>query len=190
VALPPDFITEEADVGYFEALTSSSFKTTPDGRRLFFPWGPLGRGYVIASEQDYERLRQQIKTFLVVGLVAIIGFSVLQIYVAASIVTAFLMGFYLLWMRSLLSRLQRSDERLSLQESMTTQARLHSGAVLWLLEIASLVFVGGGVLILIATPADWLIALAAIVFFGLCAVAVGRMLVLRRQVGSPSQGAR
>ena len=43
-------------MGYFDALTSSYFKTTPDGRKLFFPWGVLGRGYTIDSEQDYERL--------------------------------------------------------------------------------------------------------------------------------------
>ncbi len=37
-------------MGYFEALTSSSFKTTKGGQKLFFPWGTLGRGYVIPSE--------------------------------------------------------------------------------------------------------------------------------------------
>ena len=45
-------------MGYFDALTSGYFKTAPDGRKLFFPWGVLGRGYAIDSEQDYERLRR------------------------------------------------------------------------------------------------------------------------------------
>jgi hypothetical protein len=36
-------------MGYFDALTSNAFKTAPDGRKLFFPWGVLGRGYVLAS---------------------------------------------------------------------------------------------------------------------------------------------
>jgi hypothetical protein len=31
-------------MGYLDALTSGSFKTTEDGERLFFPWGPLGDG--------------------------------------------------------------------------------------------------------------------------------------------------
>ena len=30
-----------------DALTSGYFKTAPDGRKLFFPWGVLGRGYTI-----------------------------------------------------------------------------------------------------------------------------------------------
>ena len=44
-------------MGYFDALTSGTFKTTPDGKRLFFPWGTLGRGYIVGTETDYERLR-------------------------------------------------------------------------------------------------------------------------------------
>jgi hypothetical protein len=29
-------------MGYFDGLASGSFKTSQDGRRLFFPWGVLG----------------------------------------------------------------------------------------------------------------------------------------------------
>ena len=46
-------------MGYFDALTSGYFKTTPEGRKLFFPWGVLGRAYAIDSQQDYERLRRR-----------------------------------------------------------------------------------------------------------------------------------
>jgi hypothetical protein len=54
--------------------TDWRFHTTENGRRLFFPWGGRGSGYVVASEQDYARLRKQIKisnivTFIVVLLV-------------------------------------------------------------------------------------------------------------------------
>jgi hypothetical protein len=40
---------------------------------LFFPWGVLGRGYTIDSEQDYERLRRQVKAYTIVSLVLIVG---------------------------------------------------------------------------------------------------------------------
>ena len=43
-------------MGYFDALMSSWFKTLPDGRKLFYPRGAWGRGYIIASEPDYKRL--------------------------------------------------------------------------------------------------------------------------------------
>jgi hypothetical protein len=37
------------DMGYFDVLTVGCFKTAQDERKLFFPWGILGRGYIIPS---------------------------------------------------------------------------------------------------------------------------------------------
>ena len=124
-------------MGYFDALTSGYFKTAPDGRKLFFPWGVLGRGYTIDSEQDYERLRRQVKAYTIVSLVLIVGVTALQAYVGAVVIGALLIAFYLGWMRYLLRGLQASDERLSLQDSMTSQARAHSATGLWLLQIGA-----------------------------------------------------
>ena len=68
-------------MGYFDGLISGSFKTTQDGRRLFFPWGVLGSGYSIASERDYQRLRQQVKGYMIVSLVLIIASGSFEGYV-------------------------------------------------------------------------------------------------------------
>ena len=171
-------------MGYFDALTSGYFKTAPDGRKLFFPWGVLGRGYTIDSEQDYERLRRQVKAYTIVSLVLIVGVTALQAYVGAVVIGALLIAFYLGWMRYLLRGLQASDERLSLQDSMTSQARAHSATGLWLLQIGALVFVALGILILVVDPDNWLTAFGSIVFFGLCAGFAARLLVLRRRAAS------
>ena len=169
-------------MGYFDALTSGYFKTEgQDGRKLFFPWGIFGRGYVIASEQDYERLRRQLKVYTIVAMVLIIGPVALQRLLWAFVIAALLTAFYIIWAHYLLRGLQRSNERLSLQDSMTTQALAHSAGALWLLEVASLVFVGGGILMLADDPSRWLRAVFTITFFGLCAAQIARMLVLRRR---------
>ena len=60
-------------MGYFDALTSGYFKTAPDGRKLFFPWGVLGPRLHHRLEQDYERLRRQVKAYTIVSLVLIVG---------------------------------------------------------------------------------------------------------------------
>jgi len=65
-------------MGYFDFLTSSYFKAGRDGRKQFFPWGILGDGYTIASEQDYLRLQQQIKIYMIVSLVLVIGAASLK----------------------------------------------------------------------------------------------------------------
>ena len=168
-------------MGYFDALTSGSFKTTQDGRRLFFPWGVLGRGYSIANEQDYLRLRQQVKGYLIVSMVLMIGSQPFGGYLVVVAIAALCTTLYLAWVWYVLRRLNISDEKLSLQESMTTQARAHGMVGLWLLEIGALAFVGCGILILVVDPRQWLVALASIGFFGLCAAKITRMLVLRRR---------
>src|SRR4051812_7202496 len=70
-----DAVSGSTDVGYFDALTSSSFKTTPDGRRLFFPWGTFGHGYIIGSEPEFRRLQRQLRIYLIVALSLIVGLS-------------------------------------------------------------------------------------------------------------------
>ena len=174
-------------MGYFDALTSSSFKTAQDGTRLFFPWGTLGGGYCLASEQDYLRLRQQIKTYLIVCLVLIIISNPLLGYLTTFAIAALMVGLYLVWMRYALRGLEKSGERLSLRESMTSQARTHNAATLWLLQIASIIFVIIGAVMLFADSGNRLIGLASILFFGTCGIFIARMLWLRRRATLPKQ---
>jgi hypothetical protein len=168
-------------MGYFDVITGGAFKTDDDGRKLFFPWGTLGRGYVLGSDQDDLRLRGQIKIFMIAALGLIVVSAALQScsYLVSLAVTPVLIGFYALWMAYLLPRLGASDERLSLQESMMSQALGHNATTLWLLEIGSLAFVGIGACIFIFDPANWLTGIGSMLFFGLCAAVFAFMLVVR-----------
>ncbi len=168
-------------MGYFDALTSSAFKTADDGRKLFFPWGTLGRGYVLGSDEDYVRLRGQIKTFMIaaLGLIVVSGALQSHSYLVSAVVTPVLIGFYAVWMAYRLRGLQPSDERLSWRESMTSQALTHSTVVLWLMESCSLAFVGAGAFIFVFDPANWLTGIGSMLFFGLCAAVFAFMLVVR-----------
>jgi hypothetical protein len=117
----------------FDALLGgSSFKTASDGSRLFYPLGHLGRGYVIASESDYQRLRRQVKIYYVVLFVLIIGVPFFlgvaapfggglvhllyqhwqQTYVVP-VIAVLWFGFYGVWAWSLCRHLQPSNETLS-----------------------------------------------------------------------------
>lgn len=166
--------------GYFNALVSGYFKTARDGRKLFYPWGAMGRGYSLPSEEAYERLCRRIKIYQIASLVAIVGAVVVKFYLAAFVIAGLSVAFYRAWTPYLVRGLQPSDERLSMQESMATQARAHGAVGLWLLEIVALMFVATGVVILVVDPDKRLVALTSIVFFGACAAAFAHMLVLRR----------
>jgi len=168
-------------VGYFDVLTSSSFKTAEDGRRLFFPWGILGSGYVIPSGEEFERLRRHVKAYTVISLYLIIIAVAWKGFVGGFVVLPLLVVPYVVWVQSQCRRLHQTDERLTLSESLAGQARTHSALGLWLQELTALAFVGIGVVLLVLDPSNWLIPLALISFFGLCAVMFARMLITKRR---------
>jgi hypothetical protein len=168
-------------MGYFDALTSGAFKTTPDGRRLFFPWGAMGRGYEIGPEQDYETLRRRIKLWTIVGLVLILVACQVLGFLAGFIAAAAMIAFYCGWMRYVLRSLRPSAERLTVRESMITQARAQSPVLLWTFLIVSIAFVLASLFILIVTPDKWPVAIAGMVFFGACAAVFAFMLIQRQQ---------
>jgi hypothetical protein len=165
-------------LGFFDALVSSTFKTGADGRKLFFPWGAMGKGYAIASEQTYQRLKRQIKTWTVVSFVLILGTNLFDFRWGIG-AAALLIALYVGWVLYLLRYLQVSNESLSLNESIKSQALAHHDWVLWLLGAGALVFVICGIIILIIDPSKWLAGVGGIVFFGLCAAVSLRMLVIR-----------
>ncbi len=168
-------------MGYFDALTSSYFKTAADGRKLFYPWGVLGRGYAIATEQDQQRLRRQLKIYTIVSFVLIVGACVLQTYLVAILIAVALIVFYLFWVRRLIAGLQPSGEGLSMRESFTAQALAHSGWGLWAMELASFALLLSAIAMLAFDLDSRLVSVGAILFFGLTTAAISWMLVLRRR---------
>jgi hypothetical protein len=168
-------------VGYFEGLTSSSFKTTEDGRKLFFPWGPLGRGYVVPSDEEVRRLQGHIKAYHIVTLVVVLGAVAWGGVIGAAVALPILIAPYVVWVRAQCGRLAAASEKLTLAESIASQARAQSVFRLWALGTASLLFVSAGLFIVVVDPANRLPALASVSFFGLCVLMFGRMLVIKRR---------
>lgn len=164
--------------GYFDALVSGSFKATEDGRRLFFPFGALGRAYAIASEEVHQGLRRRVKALLVIQLALIIVAIVLAAHPDR--------GSHLASSRHRVMdgarcrHLPRTDDRLSLREGIEAQARAHSMASLWLLEVAALTLLCAGAHIVLVDRSKRLLATIAIAFAGSTAIMFTRMLVIRR----------
>jgi hypothetical protein len=178
-------------MGYFDALTSSAFKTTNDGQRLFFPWGILTQGYVIPTEADFERLRHDYKNimkftmiFSLLFVIVLWNFSSWSFLFKGIVTVAFLLVYivaYNVWVRFRCHNLSPAHEKLTYSECAANQARTFSTVQLWLFEVGSLAFVAGGVWILLTDPNQWLIAVSSIAFFGLCAVVFTRMIVIKRR---------
>jgi hypothetical protein len=50
-----------------DALTHFYFRTTEDGRMLFFPYGAIWRGFLVPSSEEFERLRRRVKARILGG---------------------------------------------------------------------------------------------------------------------------
>jgi hypothetical protein len=179
-------LTEES-MGYFDGLIAGQFKIAEDGRRLFFPRGFWGRGYVVDSDSEFRRLRRQMMIYQAVALVLVIAAAMPRQYnpYLAIAVALLLIVFYLVWSRSLVAGLQPTGDRLKLRETSAAQARAFGPFVLWFLEIVALAFVAVGVALLLTDPTSRLLAIVTIAFFGLCAACGAYLLLLRGQTTSP-----
>ena len=169
-------------MNFLNAITSAYFKTAQDGSTVFYPWSLWARGYTLASAQEQQRLQQQIKVYLGVSFVLILlAGNVLSTSVSFAFAAA-LTAFYVLWLLYAIRHLPRAGERLSLNDSLTIQARTHHIVVLWFFLALSLFALVCCILMLFVAPRDRLVALSGLVFCGLALAKAIRMLVLRYRV--------
>ena len=42
-------------MSYLDALVNSLFKKSESGATLFYPWGIIGKGYVVSSASEHSR---------------------------------------------------------------------------------------------------------------------------------------
>jgi hypothetical protein len=178
-------------MGYFDDATSASFKTGQDGRKVFFPWGTLGRGYIIASDADYERLRRQVKACTIwTVLLAVISASALILWgflVFLLFIVLVFLPFAVLslgWMTRHLRRLEPSQERLTYKESKATQAAVLPPWLLWVGVIVPLGALVCFMFLLGPRPDSWVITLAAIISCAFAAASSACVLFMRWRAGT------
>ncbi len=181
-------------MGYFDAITSASFKKSAGGQLLFYPYGILGRGYVVPSEAEFEKLRRSYKYMWVVSFVLI--FVVVWILLAATttwlpfiflpVVAIYLIAF-MLWVRARCRNLAPSGEKMTYTEAISNETRGLSSRFLWVFEILSILLILYGVILLIADPSQWLLALVMIVVFAACAFVWARMIRMKQRQAQTKQ---
>jgi hypothetical protein len=172
-------------MGYAEARIAVYFKTAQDGKKLYFPWLYWGRGYIIPSQPDYERLRRQLGTYKSVSFVLIVAVCATQHYTAAFGLAVLIPAFYAVWTKHLVAGLETTDEKMSLKEALSSQARNYSAFALWSLEIGALAFVVCGIVILVVDINEWPMAILTIAFFAFGAVQFAYLIVLRKRSTPP-----
>jgi hypothetical protein len=164
-------------MGFLDELNSTPIKTMPDGRRMIFPYGSWGRGYIIPTQQDYDRLQRLISIYTVVALALGLGAAAVSEFWLL-VVAAGLMGFYLLWVRIVLDGMQRTEETITYNEVMAPHARMHDVVMQSVVLAVCSFFVVMGIVLLAYDRRLAIVALPCILFFGagaaVCAWMIGR----------------
>lgn len=166
-----------------DSLTRTSFEER-DGRWIFYPYGILSRGFVLANNEKHVQLRRFVKRHLVIVAVALFvpAVTVGPAFVALTVPPMLL--WYALAVRRLTRGLPFAQERLALRDNIRAHARRYTLSDLWTLEITFLLFVAAGLWILVAQPENWLVGVVSILAGAACALAVWLMIGTRwRQHG-------
>jgi hypothetical protein len=167
-------------MGYFDGLIEGNFKTAADGQRLFYPWGVWGKGRVLADARAEQRIRRFLKVYYMVSLplviISVIAVQSSGFYYAYALIPLVLLvyGVGVLWLRR---RLFASSERLRLSESLANSGRAHSRAILWFLIGVCILFVIGGIGMILDREVG--MGLLSTLFFGACGTMIGYMLRTR-----------
>ena len=104
-------------MGYFRSLTDSSFKIDHSGNTVFYPWGILGKGYLLPDKKTEEKIRTFIIWYYVVGLTFLfVGIFLSLLIVAAIILIPIAAVIWCLATMHYIRGLKQSEERLSFKE--------------------------------------------------------------------------
>lgn len=155
-------------MGYFEAIADSYFKKTTSGQNVFYPWGVLGSGYIIPTEERTSELRRSFKR---AGI-----FSLLYVYLVLFMGKAFGFpvgaGFFLLYtfvyyivIQTITRNLVKANEKLTTVEFYSNQAKGLSYVNIVLLGLCCLGFVLAGIWVIVQGKGFW-VGLSSILFFG------------------------
>ena len=119
---------------YFGALASNSFKTAPDGTRLYYTGGPWARPYVVPDPETEQRLFRKQRWVMAIAIAPIFAglpflgrtpsaLHLLGLF-AIALIASWLAQFFLL--RAELSSMTRATARLSVKEFYADTATRHS----------------------------------------------------------------
>lgn len=192
-------------MGYFDGIVDASFKSTKEENLLFYPFGVLGKGYVLPDITKKQEIRNKLKVFYKVTFSVVIPLNPIILLLAIThritwwLAILFylglsggltLYGFYITknWVKELLP----TSEKLTLAESYSNSGKSHNIIFLWVMEVFSILIILSAIFMLWTMVSDhqaWLFrsnysfrilsfvtTLVSIPLCGLCAFIIGYMI--------------
>ena len=167
-------------MGYFDGLASGIIKKDKSDNAVYYPWGVLGKGYVLPDAARETVIKNMVILFyqIFLGLFFVHLFLLKSVPVFALSVVALVIWF-LIKSHQLTKDCPKSDEKLTLKESYTYSAKAHNKWMLWILLVVSIFFTLAGIAFLQSGKIS--IGLMMTIVFGACTTAIGYMIKVKNQ---------
>ena len=172
-------------MGFFDNITSNSFKKTEKGHWIFYPWGAFSKGHMIYVEEAYRKLRNKMIIWYMI-LLPLLSFVSFALASSGAIFLGFFvfgLGFciYSLWLNRQCKKFMPINIELTICDRISNQAHEYNLSDLWFFEIISILFIIAGFYLFLVKPQKWLIALAAIILCGLSAIIFAKMIKSKKR---------
>jgi hypothetical protein len=167
-------------MGYFEGLASGIIKKDKSDNPVYYPWGLLGKGYVLPNMERETAIKKMVILFyqLFFGLFFVHLFLLKSVPIFALLVVALVIWF-LVKSHQLTKDCPKSDEKLTLKEGYTNSAKAHNKWMLWILLVVSVFFTLAGIAFLMSGKISF--GLMMTIVFGACTTAIGYMIKVKNQ---------
>lgn len=153
-----------------EWMTGSLFKKDESGNTLFYPWGVLGSGLIVDSDEREEQIRAFIKKSYIIGFIVILGAQILFGSMHSFFVLILWCSWYYFSVKKFRNELPRTTVKLTVSEGFRKGAEVYNLPFLVIGAILSIGVVVSGFYIL-SSGGDDIIGFSAVGFFALCTIA-------------------
>ncbi len=154
------------------------FKKDFEGKTVFFPWGSMGKGYVVPTVAEDERLRRVIKISNMVIMFAIAASYIIFLgsLVPLAIICPISFAWYVIWVHITTKGMSQSYEIFNVAEARRNVIQSYNLSTLVAAEVIFLVFLAGGVQI-VMDGHQVAVGVFFVMLFGLGSAAAGYMIM-------------
>ena len=136
-------------MGYFDGLASGIIKKDVNNNSVYYPWGVLGKGFVLPDDKREAEIKSMVILFYQLFFAVFVLFFILFKHsLSFGLSTLGLLAWFLYKSKQLTKDCPKSQEKLTLKEGYTNSAKAHNKTVLWILFGVSVLFALGAIVLL------------------------------------------
>lgn len=168
-------------MGYFDGLASGIIKKDKNNNSVHYPWGVLGKGYVLPNAERETAIKNLVILFYQLFFsILFLHLILLKNVLIFVVLTIALIAWFRLKSRQLTKDCPKSDEKLTLKEGYSNSAKAHNKTVLWILLVVAVIATLGGIAMLFSGKL-FLPGLIIMLLFGASSAAIYYMIQIKNK---------